>query len=355
MSKSHNKPIYGDTQYHIEAIIHPGHDSSHLIHEILDIDIPCSDKNKETIDLKIEIPLHRIGLKVFALNAHNNGVSYDVDKEDKHLITLHILSKHFPKIKIDNAEYWRVKLDIEYIYPNTRSDNAIENFSVLLNMFDYEPWHMHQEIIGYIPIKNRFQPEFTVTLPSGWEIIDEGCYIDTFLKDEEEETELEHRIISMKQGNKKRITFLLDPGGKGDYEKFKEKIVGGAFWYNAKLTRKARIFQLISHIFLIIGILLILSLRIGIMGYLEYASIISISISYLIALFAYYYTYMSLSGNGCVFTNKNLVLFEMIISVLLIVIVMACLIGCGMKFLLIPESLMNQYFFNWNISYILNR
>ena len=200
----------------------------------------------------------------------------------------------------------------------------------------------NSRLLGIIPMgKELPSRSITFIFPLGWKLTSNQSKLVLTIDDNGSDKDinldiLDDSVVVIKKNHRKEIRSNVEYN-IDDYSLNSIKQVN--LFYVATLTRKTHIFQKAVYIFPFIGFLNILSVIMGLYGYIDFTPIIAINISYLVAILAYYYTYMSLSSNGYVFTNKRNVKVCFLISILLVSIQLIILIVSASLILVQPELL----------------
>jgi hypothetical protein len=168
-------------------------------------------------DIEIPLPREFQGLRVIARNSTLREVGYIWDPVKK-VIILNIDLNAFP-VSIQNANYCtlpaakHVKIELEYEYPRADIDRY------------YRPWFgwiidkfFSPKMESYKVFKDEIQPEFTITMPRGWKIRDNGKDLVAYFQWKHNGKKKNHQILLKKppmaklENGKLVYSYLLNPG-----------------------------------------------------------------------------------------------------------------------------------------------
>jgi len=336
--------------WHIEPIFSGlmGDDILHKIRQIMDIYL----KYDSYLDGNITIPLkissnHFLGLRVYARNLCNNEIAF-ISNDNNGDITLSLpREQSLPTRIINDTTYCHLKLEIEYITPNTdivpNTDNKRDQLST--------------QKFCKLSLSDITQPEFYITAPLGWRIESlPKCYLNVLKPEREKDydgwtnyinyyqerlknekisasakqwlnKEIDglkkklHVEIPIKIGepiiittNESKYKYNYIPNAKGTdlfnkYRKNKGKL---QILYSFEAGSKIKMMSVVPIIFIVFGLILL-----G-MSKKMIACSISASfgalISYVILILAYYYTYISMRHDGYHFISNKIIRHSICIS-----------------------------------------
>jgi len=377
-------PIIKQSWWHIEAIFFPH--PMHKIRQVMDIYIPII--YKESRGGRIELPFYENdgcfgGLRIYARNENYNEIAFIAEQSDgKIQIMLTPDYSSLPIININNNYLYHLKLETEYLkfdesnggsyegidvspvskwicwelleyFPKFRKNNVIKTnknqADVKKNSTKKLPLHkiimimirdfLRNKIKVRLTFSGKYQPEFYITLPGSWRIGNISLWRD-YLKGKKMEgkalqfiasssatspkpIDLEPPIISREDGGKRKYGLLPSKKGSENYELIKKTLTGVEIRYEAQATNMISVFSLFPPIiFLVLSILLLISLINSDKSTI--ASMMGCYISYLIAILAYYYAYITLKNNG--YDVPHRILFRICILVIILAILVSMLI-----------------------------
>jgi len=377
-------PIIKQSWWHIEAIFFPH--PMHKIRQVMDIYIPVI--YKESNGGRLELPFYENdgcfgGLRIYARNANYNEIAFIAEKYGgKTQIMLTPDYSRLPILNINNNYFYHLKLETEYLKFDQSNGGSYEGIDVspvskwiyweLLNYFTKFiqnnilkannnqvgikknstkklPLHKIIKIIIMDFFRNKikvrlifsgqYQPEFYITLPGSWRVGNISLWRD-YLKGKKSEGKalqfiasssatspkpiyLEPPIISREDGGKRKYGLIPSKNGLENYEFIKKTLTGVEIRYEAQASNMVSVFSLFPPIiFLVLSISLLTSLINSDKSIIT--SMMGCYISYLIAIMAYYYTYITLKNNG--YDVPHRILFRICMFVIILAIIFSVII-----------------------------
>lgn len=353
--------------WHIGCIFTP--QPGHNIRQVMDIHIPLPNNNDIlNPPIRFNIPNQFIGLRIYARNANNKEIAFlegegNVDKNKIILIPILKLDD-FPIITNKNVKYAHIKLEMEYILPNSVISNIkiAESFSQNIWILIKSPKKFfkspiitiqlllkslifNSEATGYLSVDNlicdnaQFQPEFYITVPLGWRISKRGerCLLEAIINDnmaggtKSEIIKLGQPAVFRLHDNKRKYNYFPTNAGSKLYMENVGHIDSMGIYYSASLSQQIRIFS--THIPIILNIIAIICFGYSIFSDCKISTCLAISISFSILFLAYYYTYITLLHQGYAFMSKKFIDNCILIAGIIDTVTFIAILIAGIKML----------------------
>jgi len=342
VSKNPNTYLIKQNWWHIEPIFSGsnGDDILHKIRQIMDIYIKYDSylNGNITIPLKISSN-HFLGLRIYARNLCNNEIAF-ISNDNNGDITLSLPKEQsLPTRIMNDTTYCHLKLEIEYIVPNTGEKES----QVLM--------HKYCKFL----LSDIIQPEFYITAPLGWRIEKNprcslkvkpkkkdsdwwtNCinYYQERLKDEkisasakqwldkeiddlkkkldtEIPIKIDKPIIITTNESKYKYNYIPDKEGTASFNEYRKNMGKLQLLYDFEAGSKIKLMGIVPLIFVGFGIILFVMSR----KMIECSPSASFGtlISYVILILAYYYTYISMRHNGYQFISNQIIRYCISIS-----------------------------------------
>lgn len=278
----------------------------HPAKEVKQVTDIYTDQREVPIDLS---DIHCLGIKILARNSSEREIAFIWDQQSQKVI-LNLELQYFPKAPHPYQHYRHVKIEISFLivpFENAFQGNTnlqgpeIEDFfRTRWDKFIIDHWFWPKKI-AHLYNNEPIQPEFDITLPKGWEIIEDGWYYFYKVKwrnlNGEEKIEYEKEEIPSIRWNEGQVRYNYLLKFNWDYYNPQSTDHEFEFHYVSQLTWPLVILSSIIPLgftLFSLFILFLVDLRLGIPLVFSDAALLSI----LVLLMSYLFTYLTFIKDG---------------------------------------------------------
>ncbi|MGV8087666.1 MAG: hypothetical protein ACP5NU_01230 [Methanomicrobiales archaeon] len=337
------------TWWHYVDIYYPN--PAKEVKQVVDI---YTDQKEIPIDLS---DIHCLGIKILARNSSNKEIAFVWDFNSQKVI-LNLELHHFPNAPIPYQYYKHVKIEISFLivpfetYQEILSDNVsvqnnnnADSESEIVPNINYN-YQQGPEIEDFFRDRRTFidtyiwpkkiahlyndepiQPEFDISLPKGWEIIENGWYYFYKVKwrnnkgEEKSEFEKDETPSVRWIDGQTRYNYLLK--FNWDYYNPKSTEHEFEFHYVSQLTWPMVILSsIIPFGFFLFSFLILLFVDLQLFLPLVFSDAALLSL--LVLLMSYLFAYLSFVKDGYIIPFQNRTAFIIIFALFIVVFTLIC-------------------------------
>ena len=270
-----------------------------------------------------------IDYSIHSKYSNNRNIPYTkidhLDDTSKEILLLLLDESDFIKVTCGLSDtYYILDLVFDYIALNSDTNDHISCSFQNLELFQVgfskkNPYIFPPHILGYIENIPLISNEITVWVPNGWTFISYSDDNSFYLEMGGGKRIIHDKYICTRHGSKgKKYIFTL----KDEITEY--PTTNCNLYYRVIMSHQLSIFQLIPIV--IFTPALSVLYYIVLLESLECFQKITLILSYSIILLAYYYTYISLTANGYLITQKKIIIWSIAISIISVFILFSATI-----------------------------